>query len=143
MIKTRGFDKFKKKLKNLEFKEYPRAYKAAMYEIVFRTKRESMLRTPVDTGVLKANHSTKVWSSGKNDVKGLVYNTTSYAPYVHEILTNRHPVGEAKFLEKALFTVAPMVSRIMRRWLITVDKGFNHSSNSGYNKPEWKRSIRR
>lgn len=50
-------------------------------------------RVPIDTGRLR--------NSGQA-VDGVVSFNTDYAIYVHEILENRHPVGEAKFLENAV-----------------------------------------
>lgn len=50
-------------------------------------------RVPLDTGALR--------NSGQA-VDGVVSFGTDYAIYVHEILENHHPIGEAKFLENAL-----------------------------------------
>lgn len=50
-------------------------------------------RVPIDTGRLR--------NSGQAE-DGVVSFNTDYAIYVHEILENHHPIGEAKFLENAL-----------------------------------------
>jgi len=47
----------------------------------------------------------------------VVYEGVSYAIFVHEILANKHPIGEAKFLENALRASARMVIRIIRKEL--------------------------
>lgn len=145
MIKLSGFSKTIKKIKEISKKQAEYGSTAAMHEIVLKTKSESMIRTPVDTGHLRSSHFVKVWKSSGAVINGLVYNTAEYAPYVHEILTNRHPRGgEAKFLEKALFAVAPTATRIIRRRLRHAAGGnFFTSSDYNYTRADWKLSVRR
>lgn len=60
----------------------------------------SMDNTPVDTGNLKASQT--VQPATPVDLTATLYTDVPYAIYVHEIMTNNHPVGMAKFMELAL-----------------------------------------
>lgn len=64
-------------------------------------ERESKQRTPVDTGNLKGGTYTETITSSKGTGVEIGY-TAKYAIHVHERTELNHPVGEAKFLEKAL-----------------------------------------
>lgn len=57
-------------------------------------------RTPVDTGALRS--SGIVTAKGNGAELSFGGAASGYAIFVHEILTNAHPVGQAKFLESAL-----------------------------------------
>ncbi len=57
-------------------------------------------RTPVDTGALRS--SGMVTAKGNGAELSFGGAASSYAIFVHEILTSAHPVGQAKFLESAL-----------------------------------------
>lgn len=62
----------------------------------------SVRKTPVDTANLRrSEYETDVQKEGSGFVVEVGYEA-DYAVPVHEITTNRHRVGEAKFLEKAL-----------------------------------------
>ena len=63
-------------------------------------KTDAMAVTPVDTGKLIASFRIKVSTKTPNRVRGSLYNNTPYAVYVHEILGNHHPIGDAKYLER-------------------------------------------
>lgn len=58
---------------------------------------ESIQRTPKDTGNLRNTAFTQTTEDGVQ-----VGYTADYAPYVHENLESHHPIGEAKFLERAM-----------------------------------------
>lgn len=60
-------------------------------------EKDSLRRTPKDTGHLRNSIYTN--AVGKRKVE--VGYTAEYAPAVHENLEARHPIGEAKFLERA------------------------------------------
>lgn len=62
-------------------------------------QRRAQQKTPVDTGILKASAYTNV---DKATLTGEVGFSTKYAVHVHENLEAHHPVGEAKFLERAV-----------------------------------------
>lgn len=75
---------------------------------------ESISRTPVDTGSLKGGH----YVAQSDDPKKIVAEVgvmADYAIYVHEILTNVHPTGEAKFLENAIDAKKDDVIKIIQR----------------------------
>ena len=70
---------------------------------------EAKRRTPVDTGALRASgqvlppeiRGTAIVSEG-----GFGNAAVKYSVYVHENLTARHPVGQAKFYESAILEAA-------------------------------------
>jgi hypothetical protein len=89
-------------------------------------KTESMRRTPVDTGNLRATHIvTKPEIHGDRVTVRIAVGGPSapYALRVHEDLQAFHRVGQAKFLESTLKESAPfMATRIARR--LQFDKVF-------------------
>ena len=110
-----------------------------LFEVANEIMTDAKLRTPVDTGALRASgHVQRPVTEGQavsvtlgfgGDPSDAVGITTrgmqgpvqpghvltrrgdrepqNYAVYVHEDLTKRHPVGEAKFLENAMLAKAP------------------------------------
>ena len=83
----------------------------------------SVRRTPVDTGNLRATAHVKPPRSRGGTVTVLLAYGTDYAIYVHEILTNAHPVGRAKFLESAVKDQAKgMAGRMRKRVLDRIGK---------------------
>ena len=71
--------------------------------------------TPVETGRLRSSITHAIISDSRVDVGTNV----EYAVYVHEILDAYHPVGEAKFIEKAMAREARRVEDLVRRALTT------------------------
>ncbi len=62
-------------------------------------------RTPVDTGALRASGHVMppdITATGASVTLGFGGPAVTYAVVVHETLTARHPVGEAKYLERPL-----------------------------------------
>lgn len=78
---------------------------------------QSMNNTPVDTGNLKA--SQKVIPATMDSLTATLTTDVPYAIFVHEILTNNHPVGKAKFMEDA---VASESERAMALLAATIAK---------------------
>jgi len=81
----------------------------ALYQEALLIQRESMRRTPVETGALRGSHETKPPETvgGEVTVRIVVGGPAApYALFVHENLEARHPVGEAKFLEKSVLEAA-------------------------------------
>ena len=77
----------------------------ALYREAERIMTEAKGRTPVDTGALRASGQVQppeVAGSRVSVTLGFGNNSVAYAVYVHENLTARHPVGEAKYLERPL-----------------------------------------
>ena len=73
------------------------ATKKGMLAAGLLIETESIQRTPKDVGILRDSAYTQPIEGGVQ-----VGYTADYAPYVHENLEARHPVGEAKFLERAM-----------------------------------------
>ena len=74
-------------------------------------KRESMLKSPVDTGNLKASSFITIGKMGKTIFVGY---TAEYAIFVHEDENAHHPVGESKFLENALVENFDAIKQALR-----------------------------
>lgn len=107
-------------------KRFPDRVGAALYQEAQIEMTEAKRRTPVDI-TPDAPHPGQLRASGqvaKPERKGRQISVTLsfgggavyYAIYVHEILTNHHPVGQAKYLESVLNESAPhMASRLAAR----------------------------
>ena len=78
---------------------------AALYQEGLKVQADSMRRTPVDTGTLKASHETSL-PSYRGDFLEVTISVggaaKKYAVPVHERLDVKHPNGEAKFLQNAV-----------------------------------------
>lgn len=72
----------------------------ALYKQAQLTLTKAIGYTPVDTGALRNSGFVKI--EGTDIIIGFGGPAAPYATYVHEILTNQHPVGQAKFLERAV-----------------------------------------
>lgn len=79
--------------------------KQAMEEAVEVIAEDAHDRTPIETGDLRKSQQTEVTKTPLYVEGEISYNKNGNAPYagfVHEIADAYHPVGEYKFLEKAL-----------------------------------------
>lgn len=65
------------------------------------TMTDSKEHTPVQYGVLKRSGNVSKHATAADLSATLSYGT-DYGVFVHENLTARHPIGEAKFLEHAV-----------------------------------------
>ena len=85
----------------------------SMLKVAILARSESQRRTPVDEGNLRASHYV---SSNRSEREPVVEVgcTANYAVYVHENLTARHTVGEAKFLENAVASLEGRILSIIR-----------------------------
>jgi hypothetical protein len=86
----------------------------ALYEFAQEIRTESMKRTPVDTGALRASHVVSAPTRSGNTVEvriGVGGPATPYAIYVHENLSASHTVGRSKFLESAVLDAVPTMAR--------------------------------
>ena len=121
MAKTfelQGGEKLKRTLEKI-WKATPKEAAQALYEEAQIEKKESMERTPVRFGILKASHKVErpvlSWSGIEVKIKvgGPAIN---YAIPVHENTEAFHKVGQAKFLESTLLESRPyMARRIAKR----------------------------
>ena len=91
----------------------------ALYQEALVEQKESMRRTPVDTGALSGSHETSKPEQDGQDVSVTITVGGPAAPYampVHENLDAFHKVGQAKFLESTIMESRPhMAERIARR----------------------------
>lgn len=94
--------------------EAPKELARALYEEALVETKESMRRTPVDTGALRGSHVTErpVIDQGEISVAIRVGGPAApYAVIVHEDLEADHPVGQAKFLESTILESAPFMGK--------------------------------
>jgi len=91
----------------------------ALYQEAKVEQKESMKRTPVLTGALRASHETTLPQYEGHDVYVKIVVGGPAAPYavaVHENLEAQHLNGQAKFLESTLLeSRSSMGSRVARR----------------------------
>ena len=91
------------------------AERVALGQAALLVKRESMNKTPVDTGNLRASHETEVMNEGSGP-KAEIRVGAEYALYVHEMPENynfKRPGSGPKFLEKALYENQDQVLQIL------------------------------
>lgn len=98
-VEFRGIDEVIASLDNVA-KMADEAIIAALYTQALRTATKAVTYTPVDTGALRG--SKQVIRRGDHIEITFGGPAASYAIYVHEILRYRHPIGQAKFLERAV-----------------------------------------
>jgi hypothetical protein len=115
-LSLEGTDKLRSALEAIRRKL---ALGAALYQEGLYIQRNSMRRTPVDTGALRASHETTepAYKGGEIEVAIQVGGPAApYALIVHERLDVGHRVGEAKFLERSVTEAAAGIDeRLARR----------------------------
>ena len=112
-VKLLGKKKFYSNVKLISKVDFPGLYKSSLAETVDLTMKDSLSKTPIDTGLLRASARNKV---DKVDAEGGSANVSYHASYsipVHEILTNHHPIGRSKFLEAAVMFMMPMFPKLV------------------------------
>ena len=129
MMKWRGGPEMQRKLRQI-YTEHPRRVESAGFIEASIEMTEAKRRTPVDVnyaGGRKPPHPGQLRASGRvhdPEWNGRFMTITmsfggaavDYAVWVHEIIENVHPVGQAKFLESTLNESQPyMGSRIAAR----------------------------
>ena len=117
-VDLKGADAMIKRLDTL-INALPTEIGKALYAEAQIEKTESMRRTPVDEGTLKASHHVTApeTKGGVTSVHIRVGGAAApYAVYVHEDLEANHTTGQAKFLESTLKESAPhILNRVARR----------------------------
>ena len=117
-VEVKGADKLAATLARLA-QALPAELGRALYQEALVEQKESMRRTPVDTGALRASHTTTLPKiDGRNVQVSIEVGgpAAPYALYVHEDLEADHPVGQAKFLESTLNESRPyFAARLARR----------------------------
>lgn len=117
-LDLKGAEQIKARLARLAA-QVPNEVARALYEEARVEQVESMRRTPVDTGALRASHNTTKPEIDGRDISVSIEVGGPAAPYaihVHENLEADHPVGQAKFLESTLNESRPfLAARIAKR----------------------------
>jgi hypothetical protein len=88
---------------------------AGLYVYAEKVMTEAKERCPVDTGRLRATGHVQPPEIGASEISVTLAFGTDYAIYVHENLAARHPVGEAKFLERAVMANAAGMASFLAR----------------------------
>jgi len=115
----KGYEKMQRQLTAL-MKGMTNEAAAALFVEAQIERTESMKRTPVDVGNLKASHLVRP-PVIRNTVDvsvtiGVGGPAAPYAIFVHEDLNVDHTSGQAKFLESTLKESAPYIAkRVARR----------------------------
>lgn len=117
-IELKGLDKVLARLTRLA-QQFPNEVARALYEEAQIERQESMRRTPVDTGALRASHEVSRPVINGRDISVTITVggvAAPYAIYVHENLHAFHNPGQAKFLESTLLESKPyLAGRIAKR----------------------------
>lgn len=108
-----GRKRFRASLKTISKVDFPSIYKSSLKETSDDTLKDSLVKTPVDTGHLRSSASAKVLEVSPEGGEAEVKYTAKYSIPVHEILTSHHPVGQAKFLESAVLSMMPVFPKIV------------------------------
>jgi hypothetical protein len=88
----------------------PQRAAAALYQEALLVEGTSKSLTPVDFGILRDSHETKQPQVEGNNISVAIVvggAAEAYAVEVHENLNSYHRVGQAKFLEGALYAHKP------------------------------------
>lgn len=96
-----GVDAVKKRLAEL-FAKAPGAVASAMYQEGLAVDAAALRKMPVDSGRMRASHYVSPPEKAGDTVVVEIGVGTEYAVFVHEDTSKHHPVGGAKFLERAL-----------------------------------------
>ena len=111
----KGAVALKQKMKQVSHEtklKWERAVRAAARHI----QEVSIDLTPLDTGTLR-NSCGMVRISAGWYANFQIYYSAEYAVYVHEMVENYHPVGEAEFLKKAIMRSEADVANMMYEYM--------------------------
>ncbi len=92
------------------------ALPAAVETAMEHVKEVAVELTPIEEGTLRRSAKVEVKVEGTDIVASIHYDGP-YARYQHEKLNLRHKVGQAKFLETALFTESDLAMKIIAEQL--------------------------
>lgn len=113
-MKIQGLDQLQKQLKSA-----PRALETAVENAlalgIAMVETESKRRSPLDTGTLRSSIGGVRGYSFVKGLKAGVGTNLDYAIYVHENLRARHPIGEAKFMDKGAKASMPFIKKQMEK----------------------------
>lgn len=118
VLTLKGVEDIQRKLLKLA-QAVPHAAARALYEEAQIERTESMRRTPVDTGALRASHMvSKPRIEGRTISVSITVGGAAapYAVVVHEDTYATHRVGQAKFLQSTIEESARfLAARVARR----------------------------
>tara|TARA_R110000824_G_scaffold185016_8_gene365941 strand:+ start:449 stop:829 length:381 start_codon:yes stop_codon:yes gene_type:complete len=120
LAKLLGAENMRRKIAKLAA-AVPNKVGIALYSEALIEQAESMVRTPVDTGALRASHITTQpeRSAGGGTISVTIQvggPAADYALQVHEDMEALHKTGQAKFLESTINESAPhLAARIGAR----------------------------
>ena len=92
-----------------KFQELATLSQGALVKAAHKIRNDAFDMTPKDTGTLRDSYKITV----ETDTV-IIENTAEYAAAVHENLEANHPIGEAKFLEKAVDANAGYVQGLIK-----------------------------
>lgn len=122
-IELRGVDEMVKNLR-AQAARYPEAAAGALYEEGLGVDADMVPRIPVDTGRVRSTHYVAPPKREGDEVYVEVGVGTDYAVPLHERTEVPHAVGEAKFLEHALYTRSSgMLGRLAARTAANAEAG--------------------
>lgn len=100
-------------------KRYPKAMAGAIYKLAIAIFSDALPRVPVEFGVLRASgYVAPPQGEGLEADVELGFGT-EYAVPQHERLDYKHPRGgEAKYLERAVYSVAPRALPLLSKWAV-------------------------
>jgi len=115
----KGLDEIERNLRKMA-KSMNKNLVPAMGDIVKTIQRESMKRTPIDTGNLRGSHRSRVIPTLRG-VVGMIYVIASYGLFVHEAppstkFKSPWPRGR-KFLERAIVDNKKKILDIIAEWM--------------------------
>ena len=114
-IKKSDIEKMHRRMRKVEG-DLVEAAKVSVYRFSVRMMRRSKKYTPIDTGTLRdAAYATIPKENRKSLSASAGYGDVAYAEEVHENLTYHHPIGQAKFFERAVNEFRSDYTRFLQR----------------------------
>lgn len=111
-VRVEGLEEVTKNL-NAEIKKIEGKTMGGLLKAGYIVQAEALRRTPVDTGNLRGSSYTRKAQDGSLSVE--IGYGAAYALYVHENMDANFKVGQAKFLETALFDKSGEVLEVIAR----------------------------
>lgn len=113
-----GIEELRRKLESLGASAN-KMVSAALYQEATVIKEAAVQRCPKDKGILRNSHGVTLPKGAGLETSVTIFAGGGPAPYgiyVHENLTARHPIGEAKWLERTVHAAAQdLAERVSRR----------------------------
>lgn len=121
-VQVEGQREIRERIKELG-KKYPRAMAGAIYKLGVAILGNAIPRVPVEFGVLRSSAYVSPPEGQGVDANVELGFGTEYAVPQHERTDYKHPRGgEAKFLEKAIDSLAPSALTLLAQWCEQLQK---------------------